>query len=84
MEDPKQYGCGECGVPVEDNEYIVNWGYCAPCLDSSFSKYLRKQRIQYVLRKASAWILAAVVATALFAGAGKVIGIVLYRLSQVN
>lgn len=84
MEDPKLYGCGQCGVPVDDEEYVTNWGSCAPCFDKHYDEYVRKDKRKRFIRKSVPWVLAVVIATALFTGAFKVVGTVLYYLSQVN
>lgn len=31
--------CHECLKPVEDDEWVVNWGSCNECFDSHLEKF---------------------------------------------
>lgn len=78
------YGCGECGTKVGDDEFVTNWGSCAPCFDRHYEAYAKKDKRQRFIRKAVPWVLAVVISTGLFLGGAKLIGTVLYYLSQAN
>lgn len=78
------YGCGQCGTPVADEEYVTNWGSCAPCFDRHYDAYVKKDKRQRLVRKVVPWVLATVIATALFLGGAKLVGYFLYLCSQVN
>lgn len=40
MEPIKLVNCSECGKEISDQEWVVNWGSCANCLDAHYAKYL--------------------------------------------
>lgn len=31
--------CWECKKWITDQEWVINWGSCAACLDAAFAKY---------------------------------------------
>jgi hypothetical protein len=38
--------CVKCEKEISDNEWVDNWGYCADCLNASFTKYLESHQAE--------------------------------------
>ena len=37
--------CVKCGKVICDDEWVINWGTCAECLDASFEAYLERKHL---------------------------------------
>lgn len=42
--------CAKCGKPIDDNEYVSNWGTCEECFDKEFEVYLHGAHLRLQLK----------------------------------